>query len=372
MTTAGPAREGPAVFASVRAPFLVSYQTAESVKHMGECNPVLVEVCRGDRIESRHRGACAVVAAGGALLRAWGDVERPVYPRSAIKPVQALSLLETGAADRFSLDDEEIALACASHNGEEYHRRRVLDWLARIGLSERDLECGPHDSINPEVTRERHRRHVTAGAAMNNCSGKHAGFLTTALHMGEPVAGYIRPDHPVQKRVTGTIEAMAGVSLSSPSRRGIDGCGIPTFAMPLVALARALARMLADDLPERRRLAAARILGAMARHPHCVAGTDRFDTRVIRQSGGRIITKTGAEGVYIAMIPAAGLAVALKIDDGARRASETAMITVLDGLGLLDEKIRKRLADLMEPVLVNTLNEPVGRTRRGRDLVFDH
>ncbi len=339
---------------------------------MTECNPVLVEVCRGGRTESRHRGACAVVAANGTLLRAWGDVERPVFPRSAIKPVQALSLIETGAADHFNLDGQEIALACASHNGEEYHHRRVLDWLARIGLSERDLECGPQDSIDPEVTAGRHRHHVTAGAAMNNCSGKHAGFLTTALHMGEPVAGYIRPDHPVQQRVTRIIEAMAGVSLSSSSLRGIDGCGIPTFALPLAALARAMAGMLADDLPEPRRRAAARILGAMAAHPHCIAGTGRFDTRIIRQSGGRILTKTGAEGVHIAMIPAAGLAVALKIDDGARRASETAMITVLSGLGLLDDGMQEGLADLLEPELRNTLNEPVGRIRRSRDLIFDH
>jgi len=332
-------------------------------------NPVLVDVVRGNFVESRHRGACAVVNVHGDLVHGWGNVDALVYPRSALKPVQALSLLESGAADHFALTDEEIALACASHNGEPFHVERVNAWLHRVGLSGDDLECGIGESISLQVTKAMSRDHIEFTRAHNNCSGKHAGFLCTARHLGVVGKNYLHSDHPVQRQVTESIEQMAGVSLEN-APRGVDGCGIPVFAFPLRALARAMARMMATDLAAPRRRAAERILAAMAAHPHCVAGHERFDTVVMEACGGAVVLKGGAEGVHVAMIPAHGLAVALKIDDGSIRGSELAMGCVLDGLGLLPGPARDAVAERITTPVLNTLGAVVGELRRGPGLVF--
>lgn len=336
---------------------------------MTSSNPILVEITRGGFVESRHRGACAVVDATGNVLRVWGDVDALVYPRSALKPLQALALIETGAADRFELSDQEIALACASHNSETFHVERVTAWLARVGLTVDDLECGVGESISLDVTKAMSRADESFSRAHNNCSGKHAGFLSTALHMGEPTQGYILPDHPVQQRVTRAIEDMTGVDLST-APCGADGCGIPVFAFALQALARGMARMMADDLGAARTAAARRVRTAMAACPQCVAGTKRFDTRVMEACNGEVLVKGGAEGVHIAMIPARGLGIALKVDDGTIRASELAMGCVLDGMGLLNPTARAQIADLIEMPVLNTLGARVGEMRKGPGLVF--
>jgi len=336
---------------------------------MTSSNPVLVEVTRAGFVESRHRGACAVVDADGKLLQSWGDVGALVYPRSALKPLQALPLIESGAADRFGLGDEEIALACASHNSEPFHVERVTAWLHRVGLSVDDLECGLCESISLDVTKSMNRAHETFTRAHNNCSGKHAGFLSTALYLGEATQGYIGPDHPVQRRVTQVVEEMTGVSLST-APCGTDGCGIPVFAFPLHALARGMARMMSDDLGDVRTAAARRVMTAMAACPQCVAGTKRFDTRVMNACYGEVLVKGGAEGVHVAMIPGRGLGIALKIDDGAIRASEQAMGCVLDGLGVLKDAAREQISDLIEIPVLSTLGERVGEIRKGPGLTF--
>ena len=336
---------------------------------MTSSNPVLVEVTRAGFVESRHRGACAVVDADGKLLQSWGDVDALVYPRSALKPIQALPLIESGAADRFGLGDEEVALACASHNSEPFHVERVTAWLHRIGLTVDDLECGLCESISLDVTKSMSRAREAFTRAHNNCSGKHAGFLSTALHMGEATQGYIDPDHPVQQRVTKAVEEMTGVSLSA-APCGSDGCGIPVFAFPLHALARGMARMMSDDLGDVRTAAARRVMTAMAACPQCVAGTKRFDTRVMNACYGEVLVKGGAEGVHVAMIPGRGLGIALKIDDGAIRASEQAMGCVLDGLGVLKDAAREQISDLIEIPVLSTLGERVGEIRKGPGLTF--
>jgi len=336
---------------------------------MSSSNPVLVEATRAGFVESRHRGACAVVDADGKLLQSWGDVDALVYPRSALKPLQALPLIESGAADRFGLGDEEIALACASHNSEPFHVERVTAWLQRIGLTVDDLECGLCESISLDVTKSMSHAHEAFTRAHNNCSGKHAGFLSTALHLGEATQGYIGPDHPVQKRVTKAVEDMTGVSLSA-APCGSDGCGIPVFAFPLHALARGMARMMSDDLGDVRTAAARRVRAAMAACPQCVAGTKRFDTRVMNACNGEVLVKGGAEGVHIAMIPGRGLGIALKVDDGAIRASEQAMGCVLDGLGLLKDAAREQLSDLIEMPILSTLGVRVGELRKGPGWAF--
>lgn len=326
-------------------------------------DPVLVEVTRGGAVESRHRGAAAVADAEGAIVAAWGDVERPVFPRSAVKPIQALPLLETGAAERFQLSDAEVALACASHNGEAEHTRAVAVWLRRLGLAAGDLECGAHAPTYPETAKAQERRGEAPSALDNNCSGKHAGFLATALFMGEPTRGYIEPGHPVQKRVGQALAEMTGCDLAA-APWGVDGCGIPTFALPLAAIARAMARLAAPEgLAPARRRAAERIVAAMAAHPHLIAGQERFDTRAIAAAHGAFVVKGGAEGVHAAIVPGRGLGLALKIEDGAARASDVAMTALLAHLGLLTNGIDEALEDYAPRPIYNVAGRAVGEVR---------
>ena len=314
-------------------------------------NPVLVEVTRGPMVESRHRGSAVVVDAGGTVAARWGDHGQAIYPRSAIKPLQAIPLVESGAAEAFGLGDAEIALACASHNAEPRHTECVTAWLDRIGLSDADLECGPHWSMHPATARALAGAGGTPGAIHNNCSGKHAGFLTTAVHKGEPTQGYVRLEHPVQQRLLGVLESMCGADLGT-APRGIDGCAIPTVAIPLQNLACGMARFAAPDgLSLSRAAACRRIAAAIAAEPFMIAGTDRYCTDVVAATGGRAIVKTGAEGVFCAALPQFGLGVALKCDDGATRASEIMMSAVLRHIGVLDEET--------EAALIRRITSPV-------------
>lgn len=297
-------------------------------------NPVLVEVTRGGAVESSHRGAAVVVDPAGGVVAAWGDVARPVYPRSAVKPLQALPLIETGAAERFSVGDEDIALAAASHSGEPGHVVLVTAWLERMGLGAGDLECGPHAPMDEAAAADLGRAGREPSALHNNCSGKHAGFLATALHLGEETRGYVKPGHPVQRRLAEVLSDMGGVDLEDATV-GTDGCGIPVIAMPLSAMALGMARLAnPDGLAPGRAAACRRVYGAMAAHGRLVAGRGRFDTRAIEAGSGAFVVKAGAEGVYVAAME--GFGVALKIDDGAKRASETAMAAILQFLGVLD------------------------------------
>jgi L-asparaginase II len=320
---------------------------------MEKQNPILVEITRGAAVESRHRGAAAAMEAGGRLLQAWGEVDRPVYARSAAKPLQALPLLETGAASRFGLSEMEIALACASHSGEVGQTSAVAQWLDRLGLSVRDLECGAHAPMDETASRGLVRAGEAPSALHNNCSGKHTGFLTTALHQGEPTAGYIRPDHPVQRRVTAALGEMGDFD---PARApwGVDGCGIPVIGLSLRSLALGAARMaMPESLSPGRAEASRRIVAAMIRHPEMVGGRGRFDTVAMTAGKGAFATKTGAEGVYLAIVPSRKIGIALKIDDGAGRAAEVAMANLLDRLGALDEEARRGLTAFLEAPLRN-------------------
>jgi L-asparaginase II len=321
-------------------------------------NPVLVEITRDPLVESVHRGAFAVSDAKGGLRLQAGDVERLIFPRSSLKPVQAVPLIESGAAEAFGLSDEELALATASHSGEPMHDA-CRRWRERIGCSVADLACGPHRPVHEPTATEMILRHERWTSLHNNCSGKHTGFMTLALHLGAPVKGYQLVDHPSQRQVEKTLKEMAGVSGDMPY--GVDGCTVPNFALPLKALARAIAQF-ADPsgLAPGRRAAAERVVRAMTAHPELVAGTGRACTNLMRQSRG-IIVKTGAEGVYIAILPELGLGAALKIDDGASRAAETAIAALLITLGAVpDEGAAAALARARVP---NTRGVPVGERR---------
>jgi L-asparaginase II len=325
--------------------------------------PVLAEVVRGQMVESRHHASVAVVDAHGGIVRAWGDIELPVYGRSAIKPLLAIPLLESGAADHYKLGTPEIALATASHNAEPRHVETVKAWLNRIGLGVEDLECGPHYPSHEPTMQAMLRARFEPTRAHNNCSGKHAGFLSTALHVGEKTKGYIEYEHPVQQRLLGILEQMSGCELGDVPR-GIDGCGIPVIAVPIANTAFAMAQM-ADPhhLPDERAAACHRILEAMMADPFMVAGTDRFCTKLMSAIPGKAAIKVGAEGVYCGALPQHGLGICIKVTDGASRAAEVIMGQVLRHLGVIDDEMAETLAATLTPIVKNWAGTPTGQVR---------
>jgi len=320
-------------------------------------NPVLVEVTRGGHVESRHRGSFAVVASRGAVVVHLGDINRPVFPRSAMKALQAVASFESGAIDRFNLNNAEIALACASHSGEADHITTAKNILNKAGLGSGDLECGPHWPSRAAAARDLARSGGTPCALHNNCSGKHAAMLASAVCQDMETVGYSQARHGVQQQVKRVIEGFCNISLAD-APLGIDGCSVPNWAVPLERLAYGFARFgTGDDLePERARLCE-RIRSAVAEHPFMVAGTDRFCTRVMQQLGQKAFVKTGAEGVFCASLPDLGLGVALKIDDGASRSSEVVLAHLLHKLGVVDaEDFSSELA----PAILNRNNIKTG------------
>jgi L-asparaginase II len=326
-------------------------------------NPILVEVTRGPIVESRHRGSAVIVDTGGTVVAHWGNHTQPVYPRSAVKPLQAIPLVETGAADAFGLGDSEIALACASHGGEPRHTETVKRWLEAIGLGVADLECGTQWPSHEYTGRVMAKADDTPTALHNNCSGKHAGFLATAVHAAEKTEGYVRFHHPVQQRILGTLETMCGLGLDN-APRAIDGCAIPTIAIPLENLAYGMARFGApDDLPPGRAAACRRIADAVAANPYMVAGTGRYCTEVMRVTGRAALVKTGAEGVFCASLPEYRLGVALKCDDGTTRAAEVMMSAVLRHTGVLTRDMETKLADRITVPVTNRNGAHVGEVR---------
>ena len=300
-------------------------------------NPILAEALRGGLVESFHRGSLAIVDADGALHTALGDIDRPIFPRSAVKVLQALPLVASGAAQALGLTDEELALACASHGGEVRHAEAAASMLAKAGVDAGALACGAHWPYHEASARELAARGAQPSALHNNCSGKHAGFVCLGCRLagGREVAdfvrGYVSPEHPVMREVTAALQAATGFDLSR-AVRGTDGCSIPTYAIPLRHLAHAFARVATGVglSPEHTR-AARRLREAVARAPHMVAGSGRFDSRVMARLGERVFCKVGAEGVYCAALPEVGLGVALKMDDGnTARAAEVVMAAVIE------------------------------------------
>jgi L-asparaginase II len=323
-------------------------------------NPVLVEVTRGDRVESRHTGAVAVADSAGRLVWSVGDVAQPVYPRSAIKAMQALVLVESGAADRFGFGDRELALACASHGGEPGHVETASAMLARAGLDADALMCGAHWPIHQPSAQALARSGGQASALHNNCSGKHAGFVCAACAMEADVGRYVEPSHPVQREVKAALENLTGATAGEPA---IDGCSVPTWAVPLGALACGFARFATGDgVAPVRAKSAARLRAACAREPWYVAGTGRFCTDVMRAFGPRVFVKTGAEGVLCGALPELGLGIAVKCDDGATRAAELMMAATIARF-LASEADRAALAPRLAPTLRNWNGTQVGALR---------
>jgi L-asparaginase II len=326
-------------------------------------NPVLVEVARGGRVESFHRGAVAVAGADGATVFSLGDISTPIYPRSAVKPLQALALIESGAADSLELEDEELALACASHGGEPGHITGVVRMLSRAGLNQAALQCGAHWPIHQLSSQALARSGGTPSALHNNCSGKHAGFLCAACAMGVDHRGYTAPGHPVQRAVKAAIEDLSGAAIGE-DRGAIDGCSVPTWALPLSGLARAFARFgTGHGLSPKRAAAALRLRTACATKPWFVAGTGRLCTNLMTHFGERLLAKTGAEGVFCVALPEQGLGIAIKCDDGAGRAAEVVVAALISQFFSLEVEDRELLKRLMYPTLRNWNGIAVGALR---------
>jgi L-asparaginase II len=292
----------------------------------------LVELWRGGRLECVHQGHAVVADAAGGIVAAWGDPGVVVYPRSSSKMIQALPLIESGAAEAFGLGAEQLALACASHIGAAYHTDRVRAWIDALGLGDDDFRCGPHEPSDREARDGLIRAGETPCQYHNNCSGKHAGFLTINRHL-RGGSEYVEADHPVQRAVREAFEQVTGEA--SPGY-GIDGCSAPNFATTLAAMARAMAHFAtAGQRGGVRAAAQARLVAAMTAHPELVSGERQACTGLMRGMGGRVAVKGGAEGFYVAILPDLGLGVALKIADGAGRASEAAIAQILIRLGAL-------------------------------------
>ena len=325
-------------------------------------NPILAEVLRGPLVESRHRGAIAVADASGKIAFAVGDVAAPVFPRSAIKAFQALPLVESGAADRYGFGDEELALACASHSGEPAHVAGVEHMLAAAGLDSSALRCGTHWPMSQSAAHAL-AKSGTASALHNNCSGKHAGFLCLACTLGTAPADYWRPEHKVQRGVRAVIEDLTGAMLGQDVC-AIDGCSVPTWAIPLQNLAAGFAKFATGQgLSEQRARAAARLRHACTQKPWYVAGTGRFCTEIMQIFGARVFVKTGAEGVYCGALPEQGLGIALKCDDGAGRAAQAIMAAAIARFLPMSDGERAALAPFVRPAVRNWNGFEVGAVR---------
>ncbi len=316
-----------------------------------------VQVFRGRLVESTHRVHAVVADRTGRVVAAWGDRRLVTVVRSAAKPFQALPLIADGAAKHFGLSEEEIALCSGSHNSEEVHVEIARSILAKAGVAEELLACGAH----PPLLAERRNALVAAGkaptAVMSNCSGKHAGMLALAAFHGWPPRGYERREHPVQKRIGSEVSRWMGTDAGEMAWE-TDGCGVPTFGVPLVNLAGAAARLAGaaarDGAPRR-------IVRAMTRFPFMVAGSGRLCTRLMEVEYGRVFSKVGAEAVHVAGDVDRGLGVALKVEDGARRAADPALLWVMRRAGILSAAAERSLRDHARPVRRNTLGDEVGR-----------
>ncbi len=331
----------------------------------------LVEVRRGAITESRHRGHVVAVDGNGVIVAHIGSPETLTFLRSSAKPHQAIPLVASGAAERFQFTDREIALACGSHSGQPLHAELAAAMLEKIGLDASALKCGVHEPFDRETAQAMRQRGEQPSVLHNNCSGKHAGMLALALHLGAPVETYDWPSHPVQLAIGRTVAQFSAVPQEDLAV-GVDGCGVPVFGVTVHAMALMYARLVAppETFDEDVRRACHRIVHSMTAHPEMVGGTrERFDTEVMRATRGSVISKVGAEGVYTAgVLPCehwpTGLGLAFKIEDGEDlRARPTVAIEALRQLSVFDNEALESLAPYAEFPVLNRKGDTVGLIR---------
>ncbi|HEX5835495.1 MAG TPA: asparaginase [Pyrinomonadaceae bacterium] len=336
----------------------------------------LVEVRRGGITESRHRGHVVAVEPDGNVVAHLGAPHMLTFLRSAAKPFQALPLLVSGAADRFGFTDREVALACASHNGEPIHTELAASMLEKIGLGPETLKCGVHEPYSAEVAQQLRERGDAPNVLQNNCSGKHAGMLALALHLGAATETYVNPEHPVQLAIGKAVAQFADVPVEDLAV-GVDGCAVPVFGMTVKAMALMYARLVSPpaEFDELTRRACERIVRVMSAYPELIGGTsDRLDTAIMRATPRRLVSKVGAEGVYTAGINPCeewprGLGLALKIEDGDdRRARPTVVVESLRQLGVLKDESLEAVARYAFFPVTNRPGDVVGEIRAQFDM----
>jgi L-asparaginase II len=326
-----------------------------------------IKVYRGNYLESTHDVHIAVVNTKGELLYSYGDPERPTFPRSSMKPFQAVPVIETGAADAFQFEDADISLICASHSGEPRHRERVLDIINRIHLEESDLQCGTHIPRDMDSYHELIKTGGKLSPSFSNCSGKHSGMLTAVVHMQEDVGSYRELSHPHQQRILAAIEDICDTPKESIDI-SVDGCGVPVHRLPLKNTALGFAR-LAKPQTANHSQALERIRNAMMKHPEMVGGKDRFDTDLMETFAGKIVAKAGAEGVQCIGLVDQGLGIAIKVEDGNARATSVAAMEVLRQLGIGDEAVFEKLESYVTAPVLNARDERIGRIEAKFELV---
>ncbi len=331
---------------------------------------MIVSVTRGGIVESRHDVAACLVDARGTVTMATGDVERPVYLRSSAKPFIAAAVVASGAAERFGFDAKEIAVACASHNGEPFHVEAVRGMLAKIGLGVASLRCGAHAPSYEPAALALAAAGEAPSALHNNCSGKHAAILAMCVHLGLDPDTYLDAAHPAQQRILALCARLAGEEAASLPL-GIDGCGIPVYATSLRRAAKSFACFATlDEVHDDDARALEIVRGAMQAEPRYVAGSERFDTSLIEVTGGRIVGKAGAEGVHADALLREGLGLALKVADGARRAAPPAAIELLREVGAFAPGEAEALGDFASPIVRNVAGVAVGRVCAEGDTIL--
>ena len=322
-------------------------------------DPWIVETSRGRRVESSSLGHGIVMTADGDTLLSFGDLQRETFPRSAAKCIQALELVLSGAADAFDLSDKHLAIACASHNGEDEHVDLVSRWLDQLDLDVGDLECGVTLPFTEPVRLKLSHDHVTATQLHHCCSGKHTGMLSVCKHVGWKTNGYTAYDHPLQAKIREHMSLIFGVDANSLDHAS-DGCSVPTYALPLDVMALGFAKLGAERFSDEFNAAARRLRNAQASAPFMVAGSDRLDTQLLEAGRGRLQVKMGAEGVYLGAIADREIGFALKCEDGSLRGQEALVVELLRGIG--EKDIVDRLPDnVRKPVVTTARGEAVGR-----------
>lgn len=330
-----------------------------------------VAVRRGARVESVHHVAACVCDADGTIVQKVGTVETPVYLRSSAKPFIAAASVRAGVLERFGFGERELAVMCASHNGEPGHTEVVASMLERIGASIDDLRCGVQVPSYEPAAAALAERGEQPNALHHNCSGKHAGILGLAKVLGAPFEGYLEPEHPAQRAILALCERVSDDVFGS-DKLGVDGCGIPVYATSLRKAACSFARLASlEGVEDEDAHALARVASAMANEPWYVAGTGRFDTDLMRATRGRIIAKAGAEAVHCDALLDAGLGVAVKVIDGTRRAAAPATIAILDSLRALDPAARAALTPHANPAVKNVVGRVVGEIVALEDWIPD-
>ena len=316
---------------------------------------------RGGHPENVHYGSFVVVSASGEVLASAGDIEFSVFTRSALKPFQAMPLIAQGA-ERYGLTDPDIALLCASHNGEPRHTERVASLLSRIGASESALACGIHEPYFFRTLGQTPPAGARFNRLQHNCSGKHTGMLMLAHVLGQPLEGYLGADHPVQQAIADSVAHFSGIA---PQRlvRGIDGCSAPNYALPLRALAQAFARLTLETADAVFGHTPLRIARAMSRHPEMVSGEGRNDLVLMRAGAGDWVSKVGADGVQAIASFSRGVGIAAKVSDGNLTPLMVALVSALEQLGWTDDHSRAALAALLPPPLKNAAGIEVGDMR---------